>query len=120
MAKSEKDEAAKRVADLRATFDLALSDKRKYPMQEFRAFVQSVRRYIEVTANDPMIHKSVARAVNGLRNSWKWSGREFPPISCLRQIDSNPSFSVVMILRLTGMNLRACRTVSAKADDATL
>jgi hypothetical protein len=51
MAKSEKDEAAKRVADLRATFDLALSDSRKYPMQEFQAFVQSVRRYIEVTAN---------------------------------------------------------------------
>ena len=65
MAKSEKDEAAKRVADLRATFDLALSDKRKYPMQEFEAFVQSVRRYIEVTANEPMIHKSVAR-----RSQW--------------------------------------------------
>jgi len=78
MAKSEKDEAAKRVADLRATFDLALSDKRKYPMQEFEAFVKSVRRYIEVTANDPMIHKNVARAVNGLREFLKLERKRIP------------------------------------------
>jgi hypothetical protein len=34
---------------------------------EFRAFVQSARRYIEITAGDPMIHRSVVQAVNGLR-----------------------------------------------------
>ena len=78
MAKSEKDEAAKRVADLRATFDLALSDKRKYPIQEFQTFVQSVRRYIEVTASDPMIHKSVARAVNGLREFLEAERKRIP------------------------------------------
>ena len=80
MAKFEKDEAAKRVADLRATFELALSDRRKYPMQEFEAFVQSVRRYIEVTANDPMIHKSVARAVNGLREFLNAEWKRIPGI----------------------------------------
>ena len=36
-------------------------------MQKFAAFVGGVRRYIEITANDPMIHRSVVQAVNGLR-----------------------------------------------------
>ena len=68
MAESEKDRIARQTADLRVTFDLALSDKRRYPEAEFKAFVQSARHYIAITAGDPMIHKSVARAraVNGL------------------------------------------------------
>jgi hypothetical protein len=67
MAESEKDRIAREIADLRVTFEMALSNKRKYPVTEFKAFVQSTRRYIEITDDDPMIHKSVARAVNGLR-----------------------------------------------------
>jgi len=67
MAESEKDRIAREIADLRVTFEMALSNKRKYPVTKFKAFVQSTRRYIEITADDPMIHKSVARAVNGLR-----------------------------------------------------
>ena len=54
MAASEKDRIARQTADLRVTFDLALSDKRRYPVAEFKAFVQSARRYIEITAGDPM------------------------------------------------------------------
>jgi hypothetical protein len=67
MSKSRKDQLAQQVADLRITFDLALSDKRKYPVAEFNAFVESVRRYIKITAGDSMVHKSVVQAVNGLR-----------------------------------------------------
>ena len=67
MAESEKDRIARQTADLRVAFDIALSNKRKYPEAEFKAFVQSARRYIEITAGDPMIHKSVVCAVNGLR-----------------------------------------------------
>ena len=78
MTRLEKDELAKRVADLRLTFDLALSNKRKYPVQEFKAFVQSARRYIDMTAADPMIHKSVARAVNGLRNFLRVERKRIP------------------------------------------
>jgi hypothetical protein len=37
------------------TFEMALSNKRKYPLAEFKAFVQSARRYIEITADDSMI-----------------------------------------------------------------
>jgi hypothetical protein len=67
MADSEKDRPARKVADLRIVFDLALSDKRKYPVAEFNAFVESARRYIKITAGDSVVHKSVVQAVNGLR-----------------------------------------------------
>ena len=46
MAESEKDRLAKQVADLRIAFDLALSDKRKYPVTEFDSSVRSARNYI--------------------------------------------------------------------------
>jgi hypothetical protein len=65
MSESKRDQLARQVADLWITFDLALSNKRKYPVQEFRAFLESARRNIEITADDPMIHKSVAQAVTG-------------------------------------------------------
>jgi hypothetical protein len=78
MTESEKNQVARQVADLRMTFDLALSKKQKYPVQEFKAFVRSVRRYIEITADDPMIHKSVARAVNGLREFLQVERKRIP------------------------------------------
>jgi hypothetical protein len=46
MPDSEKDRAANDVVGQRATLGLVLSDKRKYPVQEFKAFVQAARRYI--------------------------------------------------------------------------
>jgi hypothetical protein len=39
MAESEKDRIARQTAYLRVTFDMALSNKRKYPVTEFKAFV---------------------------------------------------------------------------------
>jgi hypothetical protein len=67
MPDSEKDRGASDVVGQRATFDLALSDKRKYPVQEFMVFAQAARRYIEITRDQPLIHRSIACAVNGLR-----------------------------------------------------
>jgi hypothetical protein len=78
MAKSEKDRLAQRVADLRIAFDLALSDKRKYPVTEFNAFVRSARNYIKVTAGDAMVHKSVVQAVNGLREFLQVERKRIP------------------------------------------
>jgi hypothetical protein len=60
------------------SFDVALSDKRKYPMAEFKAFVESARRYIEITAGDRMIHMSVVRAVNGLREFLEGERKRIP------------------------------------------
>ena len=78
MKESEKDRLASEVAELRTAFDLALSDKRKYPVQEFKAFVKTARRYIEMTAADPMLHKSVASAVNGLREFLEVERKRIP------------------------------------------
>ena len=78
MSESEKDQLAKQVAELRVTFDLALSNKRKYPVQEFNAFAKGVRRYIKITANDPMIHRTVVQAVNGLREFLQLERKRIP------------------------------------------
>jgi hypothetical protein len=73
MAESEKDRIAGHVADLRITFDMALSNQRKYRVAEFKEFVQSARRYIEITAGDPMIHKSVSAGSAWICGS-SWNG----------------------------------------------
>jgi hypothetical protein len=57
---------------------MALSNRRKYPVKEFDAFVQSVRRYIELTKHDPKMHKSVAEAVHGLREFIQVERRRIP------------------------------------------
>ena len=67
MPESAKDRAAREVVELKVSFEMALSSKRNYPAEEFSAFVQSVRRYIELTKHDAKMHKSVAEAVHGLR-----------------------------------------------------
>jgi hypothetical protein len=47
-----------------------LSDKRKYPVQQYREFWEIGRRYAELTKRDPMIRRSVVSAVktNGFRD----------------------------------------------------
>ena len=45
------------------------SDKRKYPIQQFKAFWAVTKRYAELTRSDPLIHRSVGEAVNGLIDS---------------------------------------------------
>ena len=42
------------------------SDKRKYKIQQFKAFWAVAKRYAELTRSDPLIHRSLAAAVNGL------------------------------------------------------
>ena len=100
MAESEGDKLAKRIEDLRIAFEVALSDKRRYPLSEFQAFVHGVRRYIELTADDPMIHKSVASSVNGLREFLQAERRRVPAnvlfeadrLECQLFADYDPAF----------------------------
>jgi hypothetical protein len=47
-------------------FPDALSDKRRYPLERFRAFWQAGKRYAELTKADALIHRKVVNAVNGL------------------------------------------------------
>jgi hypothetical protein len=46
-AEIRKEALAKEVIDRWGTFQVALSDKRKYPATEFMAFAKSVRHYVK-------------------------------------------------------------------------
>ena len=66
MPSSEKDRLATEVEDRWGDFQDGLSDKRRYPLQRFNAFVEAARRYAELARSDPLIHRKVVGAVNGL------------------------------------------------------
>jgi hypothetical protein len=66
MPRSEKDRLASQVQERWIDFNMALSDKRKYPVQQFKAFWEAGRRYAETTKCDLLIHRVVVEAVNGL------------------------------------------------------
>ncbi len=67
MPTSEKDLLAAEAMDRWADFQEGLSsEKRKHPIQQFRAFWSAATRYAELTKSDSMIHKGLAAAVNGL------------------------------------------------------
>ena len=42
------------------------SEKRKYPKRQFDVFWNAAMRYAELTKSDPLIHRAVTEAVNGL------------------------------------------------------
>ena len=67
MPTSEKDRLAAEAMDRWEDFQLSLSsEKRRYPIQQFRAFWTAATRYAELTRSDSLIHKSLAAALNGL------------------------------------------------------
>jgi hypothetical protein len=67
MPTSEKDRLAAEAMDRWEDFQQSLSsEKRRYPIQQFRAFWSAAKRYAELTKSDSLIHKSLAAAVNGL------------------------------------------------------
>ena len=45
---------------------MALSNKRKYPTAEFTSFALGVRRYVQAVGRDPLIHREIVGAINGL------------------------------------------------------
>jgi hypothetical protein len=67
MPTSQKDQLAAEAIDRWQDFQESLtSEKRKYPIQQFQAYLSATRRYAELTKADALIHKSVATAVHGL------------------------------------------------------
>jgi hypothetical protein len=79
MPSREKDQLVAEVVQCWADFQHALSsDKRKYPIRQFQAFCEVTRRYAELTKSDPLIHKSVASAVNGLVDFLKVERKRVP------------------------------------------
>jgi hypothetical protein len=56
-------EAMGRWEDFQASLS---SEKRKYPVLQFRSFWSAATRYAELTKSDSLIHKSLAAAIKGL------------------------------------------------------
>jgi len=77
-ARSEKGQRGEEVVDRWISFQTALSNKRKYPTREFTAFAASVREYVRVVGRDPLIHREVAIAINGLVDFLKAERRRVP------------------------------------------
>lgn len=67
MPNSEKDRLAPEVEDRWVDFQDGLSNKRRYPVEHFWAFWDAGKRYAEQTKYDPLIHRKVVAASNGLR-----------------------------------------------------
>ena len=79
MPSPEKDQLAAEVMQCWADFQNALSsEKRKYPIRQFRAFWEVAKRYAELTNSDSLIHKTVAGAVNGLIDFLKAERKRVP------------------------------------------
>jgi hypothetical protein len=79
MPSPEKDRLAAEAMQCWADFQLGLSsDKRKYPIRQFRAFWEVTKRYAELTKSDHLIHKGVAGSVNGLVDFLKVERKRVP------------------------------------------
>jgi hypothetical protein len=80
MPPTERDRLASEVQERWIDFNMALSDKRKYPVQQFRAFWEAGNRYAELTKRDPLIHRVVVEAVNGLKDFVSVERRRVPEL----------------------------------------
>ena len=78
MPKPETERLAAEVEDRWVDFHAALSNKRRYPVEQFRAFWNAGKRYAELTKNDPLIHRKVVVAINGLREFLSFERKRIP------------------------------------------
>jgi hypothetical protein len=118
MADSQKERLAAEVEERWGDFQEGLSDQRKYPVEQFRAFWDAGKRYAELTKNDPLIHRKVIVAINGLTDFLSVERKRIPGnilpdaerLECL--IFSGYD------LTSRGMNRQDCRHANASAVDA--
>ena len=75
---SAKDRLAAEVETRWVDFKMALSDKRRYPLERFRAFWQAGNRYAEMTKGDALIHRKVVEAINGLTDFLSVERKQVP------------------------------------------
>ncbi len=79
MKVSEKDLLAAEAMDRWEDFQKSLSsEKRRYPIQQFRKFWSAASRYAELTKADSLIHKTLACAVNGLVDFLRVERKQVP------------------------------------------
>jgi hypothetical protein len=87
MSSPEKDRLAAEAMQCWSDFQERLSSgKQKYPVQELRAFWAVTKRYAELTGSDPLIHRSVSGAINGLLDFLE-AERKCVPANVLRDAE---------------------------------
>ena len=107
MVDSKQDRLAKEVIELSISFKMALSNKRKYPMAEFKSFVAAAKRYVEALGKDALIHREVVSAINGLREFLETERKQVPGKFSRKLIDWNVSFLLPMIHTSRGTSRQA-------------
>ena len=75
---SERERLAAEVQRRWIAFQDGLSDKRRYPLPQFKAFWEVVKDYAVLTKRDALIHRSVVGAVNGLREFLEVERKKVP------------------------------------------
>ena len=106
MRDAEKDRLALSVVDRHSQFEEALAgNRRKYPTREFRLFAEAVRRYVEKTGSDEMLHRDVVGAVHGLVNYLQIERKRYPAKCSSRPKDWSASFFSATIRTSMGTNL---------------
>jgi len=79
MTPSEKDLMAEKVVNAWSAFENALSsNKRSYPKDKFYVLFRAFKEYVALVQDDTMIHKSVARAINGFREYLQMERKSVP------------------------------------------
>ncbi len=66
MINVDKDALAKDVVERWIDFEMALSDKRRYPKLQFEHFLKTAWKYAEQVRHDKLVHREVVSIVNGL------------------------------------------------------
>ena len=84
MPRSEKDRLAAQFEDRWIDFQMALSDKRKYPVQQFRLAWEIGRRYAVMAKDDTLIHRVVVSAVNGMTDFLTGERKRVPQEALLK------------------------------------
>ncbi len=97
----EKDRLAALVVDQHCAFEQALAGSRKrYPTREFRSFAMAVRKYVQATSGDRMLHRSVVKAIIGLVENLRNERKRVPGevlveadrLECLLFLGYDPPF----------------------------
>ncbi len=79
MIPSEKDLMAEKVMKAWSAFQNALSsNKRSYPKDKFYVLFRALKDYVDLMQDDTMIHKSVARAINGFGEYLRMERKNVP------------------------------------------
>ena len=72
---------------MRATFEVALLNKRKYPLVEFRVLARAARKCIGLAAADPLIHRKVSGEISGLADYLRLERKRVPDDEVLHEAE---------------------------------